>query len=189
MEQENVKETRNLPVKLKDDERATKSLEFARAYKELKEAENSLKSVTKSMEDEITSRSASVDRLSHVVDTGIEHREVECIERQDRERLIVEVIRCDTQEVVQTRAMTANERQLVMFPTSKLRIVGDKSPEAIAEKTGTDDREITEGEGQFITATDQNPPPTIEEQKAMAEKAKETPEEPTPIAEVEISHE
>jgi hypothetical protein len=126
---ETKNETRTLPVKLDDVERKAKALELARVIKEKSDLEESLSRLSNNMKIEIKTRSLKISMLAEIVDSGIERREVECFERQDREKLIVEIVRCDTQEVIQTREMTPNERQLVLFPKDKIHLVGDDRKE------------------------------------------------------------
>jgi hypothetical protein len=140
-----TKETRNLPVILSEAELKVKASEFAREFRALDLMKEELKGITARKNNEIKHKALKVSVLSTVVDTGIEHREVECVQRQDREKLIIEIIRCDTGEVIQTRPMTANERQLIMFPKAKLSIVGEevkKSESEVLEKTGTDGSQV-----------------------------------------------
>ena len=122
---ENSNATRKLPVKLTRDEYDAKAQELSARLTTLEEMEASLKSVTKSMKDSIEGIKAEVKILTKIVRTRIEDRDVECVEIRDEDRMVMHVIRCDTRDIAETRPMSAAERQLVMFPTSRLRVVGD----------------------------------------------------------------
>jgi hypothetical protein len=52
--------------------------------------------------------------LKDLARTGMERRDVECAERYDYRRGAVETIRLDTKEVIDERAMTADERKTKM---------------------------------------------------------------------------
>lgn len=119
------KQTRNLPVKLKEDEVAAKSQELAASIRILEDMEITLKSVSKKLKDDITAKNKEVLNLARIVTDKIEYRDVECYEYRNLTTFTVEIIRFDTSEIVATRPMTQNERQLVMFPEKKLRRVNE----------------------------------------------------------------
>jgi hypothetical protein len=119
------KETRKLPVKLTRDEYDAKASELAAKLMLAEEMKASLKSVTKNMNDQIAGVAKEIGTLTGIVRTRIEERDVECVEIRDEDRMVMHVVRCDTKDIVETRPMSAAERQLVMFPTSRLRVVGE----------------------------------------------------------------
>lgn len=57
-----------------------------------------------------------VGDLAEQVRNGVEYRDVKVRERKNFEQNVIEVIRCDTDEVCGQRAMKAEERQAEMFP-------------------------------------------------------------------------
>lgn len=124
------KETRNLYVKLNDEEVRAKGLELSAEVSKLKAAENDLKSVSKSMKDDIDLIKKKIDILADIVGTSKEKRDVECLEIRNNTLMTMEIYRTDTHELVETRPMSMNERQLSMFPVgNKLHIVPDNAPE------------------------------------------------------------
>ena len=130
---ESDKETRKLPVKLTRDEYDAKAQELSARLTVLEEMEASLKSVSKTMKDSIEGVKIEIKLLTKIVRTRIEDRDVECVEIRDEDRMVMHVVRCDTRDIVETRPMSASERQLVMFPTSRLRVVG----ESVVEETSS----------------------------------------------------
>lgn len=123
------KETRRLSVVLTEEEVRAKSLELTNQLLKLEEAKNDLKSVNKRMKEDIEKLEKGIGVLTRTVNTGKEDREVECVERRNEITMTIETYRCDTGEMVATRAMTPNERQLTMFP--RLRAVeGRVDPES-----------------------------------------------------------
>jgi hypothetical protein len=118
------KETRKLSVKLTEDETRAKGLELAAEVANLEDSKDSLKSVSKSMKDQIEIIERKISILVQIVKTGKEDRDVECIEIRNETLMTMETYRTDLHELVETRPMTVNERQLTMFP-SKLIAVPD----------------------------------------------------------------
>jgi hypothetical protein len=105
-----------LPCKLTEEELLAKGEELSRAIEEAngekglqQEAKSAMKSRLEGMENRIQS-------LAGIVRTRSEERLVEIITRHDDERKMVETVRVDTGEVVATRLMTPEERNLKLFP-------------------------------------------------------------------------
>lgn len=65
--------------------------------------------------DKIKAERALRRKLAGAIDTGIEHREVRCVWIEDFAHNCFQLVRQDTGEVVDTRAMTAADRQEDMF--------------------------------------------------------------------------
>jgi hypothetical protein len=115
--------TRNLPVNLTQEEVAAKSQALAAAIKDREELQLRLSSVQTAIKGEIKIIDLKVQILTSNVLDKVEYREVEIIEERDNVTLTMRQIRADTREVVGTRPMSENERQLVMFPAAELRAV------------------------------------------------------------------
>lgn len=117
------KETRSLSVMLTEEEARAKGIELASYVQQLNELEERAKQISADMKKEIKALQAKVMVLTRIVRTGKEDREVECYERRNNSLMTIETYRTDTGELVETRPMSANERQLAMFP-QPLRAVG-----------------------------------------------------------------
>jgi len=126
------KETRSLPVKLTQDEVRVKGKELSKNLGEIQTLKNSLKRITDDTNAQLKKLGLDSVNLQRMVDDEIEYRQVECVDRNNYDRFQVETYRCDTMELVFSRNMTPNERQLVMFPTAKLKAVND-TPQSVNE--------------------------------------------------------
>ena len=104
-------EVRFLPVTLSKDELAIKADELARGFERLKTLEAEKKDANADFKMRIEIQKSEVARLSGVVSSKSEMREVECRTRKNYELGVVETVRVDTDEVVETRAMDVAERQ------------------------------------------------------------------------------
>lgn len=104
-------ETRELPCALTADELRTRGDAMADA--EL--AVERLKFKRGEISDAIKAQRQLRRKLAGVIDTGIEHRDVLCVWREDFVHNCFQLVRQDTFDVVDTRAMTAADRQEDMF--------------------------------------------------------------------------
>lgn len=121
MEEAEVR-TMQLPVKLTDGELSLRAQELASAEHTLGDAETRLdnyieasKGVKKSIETEIGDARGEVRRLARIVRDRREDRAVPIMEEPDYEAGAVNTYRTDTNEIVATRGMTAEERQRSLF--------------------------------------------------------------------------
>jgi hypothetical protein len=103
--------TRNLPVKLTNDELlligkrlADQELEIVQVKDEKKESMAEFKQREEAVKNNIT-------RLTRALHDGVEWRPVECIESHNYDRGIVEIVRTDTYAIVDWRSMSHEERQ------------------------------------------------------------------------------
>jgi hypothetical protein len=116
-----MKTTKKLPVLLTEDElrergdALAESVEKTAALAEEKKAQDAEINGKIKLSKEITRK------LSRIIASKTEDREVECEITKDFERGTVTVHRCDTGEVVETRAMSPEERQEEMFKGKKDR--------------------------------------------------------------------
>ena len=116
-------ETRRLPVVLTRDEYDAKAQELSAKLMQVADLESDLAEMSQNLRKEIKNEKINVRLLTAIVRSRQEDRNVECYERRDNIRAIVQVIRCDTSEIVETRPMSAAERQLIMFPDRGIRTV------------------------------------------------------------------
>lgn len=107
----------NLTVPEKID-RAQKATELLGEYGQ-KEREAKAAAATRSAE--LKELRSSLDEAGRASREGWEYREVEVRERPSRTERVVEVLRCDTEEVIRTRPMTKEEsdrwRQPSLIPS------------------------------------------------------------------------
>jgi hypothetical protein len=102
---------RSFMIPLSDSDIAVRAREVARLLRRIEEKTEERDRAKKHANGEIDELEASVKRLSNEVHDGEERREIQC-ERRFIYRLgVVQVVRTDTGEVVDERAMDAHERQ------------------------------------------------------------------------------
>ena len=121
-------ETRELPVKLNDDEILQRADEAAKTTREMYAAEEKRKEVGKEMKGHVDELQEKLKRLSRIVETKTEDRPIEVRWERDDGRMMMYLVRLDTGEVVQARAMDAEElaaRQADLFV-----VPGRKKPNA-----------------------------------------------------------
>jgi hypothetical protein len=73
------------------------------------------KRVAADFKERIEVHDAEIDRLAEIVREKAEPRPVECKNVRDQERGVIEVTRLDTGEIVESRVMSEQERQVRMF--------------------------------------------------------------------------
>lgn len=104
--------TRNLRWILTRDEVHAYGQELARANASKDEAEERKKEVDAQLKAEIESHSTRALNLARKINNGYEYRDVECRLDFDYKKNSVAIVRLDTMETIETRAMTDDERQL-----------------------------------------------------------------------------
>lgn len=105
------KENRNLVCILTDDELDLARDEIARVTSEQERLEDEKKSVTSSYKDKIDRCVLDMRTIARKITTKQEVRGVECVWEFDYRKAMATLIRPDTGEVVDKRAMTAEELQ------------------------------------------------------------------------------
>ncbi len=101
--------TRTLPVKLTPAELATKSGELAANVIANLDLQDRAKAEAKGWKEKIDESGKVVKKLARVVRSESEDRLVTVHQRYDLGRRVIETWRLDTNEVVETRSMTAQE--------------------------------------------------------------------------------
>jgi hypothetical protein len=109
-------EQRRLPVKLTSEELLAKADELSRKLGDKQQEERDQKTTKDAMKERLSGLDAEIASLAEIVRSKQEERLVDIYERFDTGRLVVEQIRLDTGEVVGTRTMTVEERNLKLFP-------------------------------------------------------------------------
>lgn len=100
-----------LPCDLTRDEKLLKAEEMAEHLKVRAEVEVEAKSSADDYKTQLKRLDRLVGDRAEEVRTGVEYRQIECVERGSYRMNKVDVIRCDTGEVVRSRPMTVSERQ------------------------------------------------------------------------------
>lgn len=123
---------RNLPVKLNDSELLEFGKRLAQTSGDIHAEEERQVNVKAELKAALGRIEGERTRLSGIVSTGRENRDVACNQVFDYSRLIVEVVRTDTNEVVETRRMTESEQQRNLFG-------GEDKPKKPKEQAGGDE--------------------------------------------------
>jgi hypothetical protein len=101
-------------IALTPDELNDRARLAAREHQRVKELEESKKEQVKEIAQEIKEAKKEHDRLTEIVQKGVELRLVDCVERLNITDKCVETVRVDNDEIVTTRPLTADENQLRM---------------------------------------------------------------------------
>lgn len=104
-----------LPCDLTRDEMLQKAEEMATQLKERAEVELTAKESAGEFKDQMKRLDRTIADRAEEVRTGVEYRQVECTERGDFRRNLVQVVRLDTGEIVRSRPMAVHERQDSLF--------------------------------------------------------------------------
>lgn len=88
--------------------------QLAETVEALEALQDAKSNASKAYDEEIKAKRRTRDALALDVRTGTAERCVECYEQPRWSELLVNVVRDDTGEVVRTRSMTDDERQLVL---------------------------------------------------------------------------
>lgn len=114
--------TRELPVQLTEDEYHIRSAELAtaeRIFGEKRAAEaiaaEKWKGEKQALKEDTETAYAKLTLLGRVVREKREFRAVQIVEQPDHERRVVDTVRIDTGEIVESRGMTPAELQRTLF--------------------------------------------------------------------------
>jgi hypothetical protein len=118
-------EFRQLPVKLTKNEVLTKGKLAAKADIALGELEDQKAEVTKDYAERIKLKRKELDQLAREIDTGTEVRPVKCTPVARWRDYMMDIVRDDTRETVESRPMTHAERQMAL----DLEEMGDREPD------------------------------------------------------------
>lgn len=116
---------RALPVPMTQEEMITKAKAMARLNQNADALTQEAKDKGAELRTEARRARADAIEIQNQIIIGAENRPVLCFERLDTERNLVEIIRADTNETVDTRPTTPEDRQLSLAPPPK----GDKDTE------------------------------------------------------------
>jgi hypothetical protein len=107
---------RDLKCKLTNDEWAAIAAQLANDGEKREQLEAQKKSEASAIKAKIDDVEKSISSLGVKVRTHEEIRAVECFEKADDKRFVVELYRDDTGELIETRPMTSAERHAVINP-------------------------------------------------------------------------
>jgi hypothetical protein len=100
-----------LPCKLTDTEIKEKAQELSKTIEEKGELENELKAIKSQYKSSIDGQDSMINKLSNLIRSGVEPRTVEVMTVKDFTSSTITVIRSDTQEELESRDMTDEDRQ------------------------------------------------------------------------------
>jgi len=127
----------HLPVQLTEDELRSKGQQQAAAMIEFSALESEKRDITADLGARLKAKRRELDRLAVEVRTGVESRAVECHLVPVWASHTVVTMRRDTGEQVETRPMSAAERQLELRAVSgegaRLSLVDDEDDELDAD--------------------------------------------------------
>jgi hypothetical protein len=103
---------RSLPVRLTDEELLKKGSDLATAVQDIATEEGRQVDIKASMKAKLAEIEARRTQLAIAVSRKEEHRDVEVDIFHDYQRAVVQDIRRDTGEVLSTRVMSEEERQI-----------------------------------------------------------------------------
>jgi hypothetical protein len=137
--------TKSLQYVFSPDESAALAKDLSRKVKEVEDAEARKKAVAAQLKAELEQVLNDQRVLAGKLRDGYEYRDIKCEETKDYIHGLVTLVRLDTGEVVNERAMTVDERQQTLPISDKPPEDGDE-PDADGEQYPHDGVDGTEGE-------------------------------------------
>lgn len=104
----------SLQVVLTNDEKLDMGQQLAQAEQVRSEAESKMATFRAQMKATIEEATAKIDGFVSRISSGYEYRDVPCEKVEDYEAGRITIFRCDTGEIVHTRAMTSDEQQIAL---------------------------------------------------------------------------
>jgi len=106
-----------LPVELSKEELLVKSKVMSECITRIDEIDHDLRDYRARIREEQHELQSKISALAYCIRTGTEDREVECQDLADWKTGKVVTLRLDTDEEIEVREMTQNERQRSLLPT------------------------------------------------------------------------
>lgn len=106
---------RTLPVKLTPDEVRVRATQAAEKQEEYCDVERRKKDLTRDLGQQLKTKRSEIETLLRAVRTGKEDQLVQVTTRRNEDRRTIETLRMDTGEIIDSRAMTVEERQGKLF--------------------------------------------------------------------------
>jgi hypothetical protein len=110
--QEKRRYPENLPVKLTDTELLSVGRDQAAALSRRGKFEAELNTYKSQVKADMGREDEMIKKCTGMIESGLEWRDVECVEQHDYTRNVVSILRLDTGEVVRERVMSEGERQM-----------------------------------------------------------------------------
>jgi chromosome segregation ATPase len=113
--------TRNLPCRLTKREKRLRGEAIAKNFETAEQLEGEIERLSddlKALKGKLQGLGLDNRRLMRAIREGREWRDVECVERRNDELNVMESVRLDTGEVLETRPFSATERQGELFGTA-----------------------------------------------------------------------
>lgn len=130
--------TKDLPAKLTPEEIENRSRQLARQIESIADVEEEKSKIARQFGEKLKGMRLLAMTLAHAVSSGEESRPVLCSERADYRRFCIETYRHDTSEVVETRAMEADEAEEArQGHLSFVRVADEYEKDKIEKETGT----------------------------------------------------
>jgi hypothetical protein len=106
--------SKQLPVKIKDGDREKRIKRHLEVEREIDKAKNEKATAMVEHNKAIKDMNAERKALLDTIETGVEEKEIECKEVKDFRRGVMITTRTDTNEEIDERPLTVDERQEVM---------------------------------------------------------------------------
>ena len=110
---------RYLKYQFSEEEKKNMGDDLAQKFASKHETEDKLKAVSTQIKSEINALDAIMGGLAEKIRSGYEMRDVECEIERDFKNARITITRLDTGEIVESRAMTPEERQKKLFEENK----------------------------------------------------------------------
>jgi hypothetical protein len=104
--------TKALACKLTEPEVLQYGRDMAQAYAERERLTGELDAIKGEYKGKIAEQDAAIGKLQARVHSGMESRDVECVEEKNWTAATVRVTRTDTHEVIESRPMREDEKQV-----------------------------------------------------------------------------
>ena len=104
--------TKALPCKLTDEELLQYGKDVGRAAADRDRIQGEFDSIKQDYKGKLEEQAAIISKLSARLHSGIETRDVVCVETKDWTNATVTIMRHDTCEVVESRPMREDEKQM-----------------------------------------------------------------------------
>jgi len=137
-----TKITKSLPCELDDTEILGYGRELATAHAERDRIDDEFDAVKKDYKAKLGEQDAAIAKFSGRVHSGMETREVECVEVKNWTTAKVTTTRTDTSKSIEDRPMREDEKQLELGSTPI------EPPKGKAEQAAKDDEDEKDGKGE-----------------------------------------
>lgn len=104
----------NLPVRLTKREMLSKNADLITALDKSKTLKAEKKEAAATFREQEKEIEKEIDQLAECLKSGKERRPVECFQRTRIDERMIDTVRCDTGDIVRSRPMTIDERQLAL---------------------------------------------------------------------------